>query len=86
MQYGSGLGSLFKRVVLPLVSKGVKLAAPHLVRAAKGVGKDVLHKALKGAAMAPMTQHRKGIKRRNVNRKNIPRKKFKGNASGNNIF
>ena len=86
MQYVSGLGSFFKRVILPLVSKGVKLAAPNLVRAAMGVGKDVLRKAFKRAAMAQITPHLKSIKKRNVNKKNIPRKKFKGNASENNIF
>ena len=92
MQYGSGLGSLFKRVVLPMVSKGVKAAAPHLLKAAKGIGKDVLGKAMNGSIMAPMPQtpsHRrrrqkKGIKRKNGNRKGISRKKFEANTSGNN--
>ena len=37
MQYGKGLGSIFKRVALPLLSKGAKIAAPHVLKAAKGI-------------------------------------------------
>ena len=37
MQYGNGLGSIFKRVALPLLSKGPKMAAPHVLKAAKGI-------------------------------------------------
>ena len=32
MQYGKGLGSIFKRVALPLLSKGAKIAAPHVLK------------------------------------------------------
>ena len=41
MQYGKGLG-IFKRVALPLLSKPAKLAALHVLKAAKGIGKELV--------------------------------------------
>ena len=46
MQYGKCLGSIFKRVVLYLLSKGAKIAAPHVPKAAKGIGKELVGRLL----------------------------------------
>ena len=48
IQHGHGLGSFLgglARKALPLLASGVKMAAPHLKRAAKNIAKDVAGKA-----------------------------------------
>ena len=52
MQYGKGLGSIFKRVALPLLSKGAKMAAPHVLKAAKGIRRELVGQLLDGHAHA----------------------------------
>ena len=64
MQYGKGLGSIFKRVALPLLSKGTKITAPHVLKA-KGIGRELVGQLLDGSAMAPIPRpKKKGIKRK----------------------
>ena len=48
MQHGEGIGAFLgsmARKALPLISSGLKMAKPHLTRAAKGVAKDLTHQA-----------------------------------------
>ena len=83
MQYGKGLGSIFKRVALPLLSKGAKIAVPHVLKAAKGIGRELVGQLLDGSAMAPMPRLRKqkGIKRKIATEKTISMKKLKRDTS-----
>ena len=83
MQYGKGLGSIFKRVALPLLSKGAKMAAPHVLKAAKGIGRELVGQLLDGSAMAPMPRPRKqkGIKRKIITKETISMKKPKRDTS-----
>ena len=83
MQYGKGLGSIFKRVALPLLSKGAKISAPHVLKAAKGIGRELVGQLLDGSAMAPMPRPRKqkGIKRKITIKETISMKKPKRHTS-----
>ena len=83
MQYGKGLVSIFKRVALPLLSKGAKIAAPHVLKAAKGIVRELVGQLLDGSAMAPMPRPRKqkGIKRKIITKETISVKKPKRDTS-----
>ena len=81
MQYVKGLGSIFKRVALPLLSKGAKIAAPHVLKAAKGIGRELVGQLLDGSAMAPMPKKQKGIKRKITTKETISMKKPKQDTS-----
>ena len=54
-----GLGSIFKRVALLLLSKGAKIAAPHLLKPTKGIGRELVGQLLDGSTMAPMPRRKK---------------------------
>ena len=83
MQYGKGLGSIFKRVALPLLSKGAKMAASHVLKAAKGTRRELVGELLDGSAKAPMPRPRKqkGIKRKITTKETISMKKPKRDTS-----
>ena len=57
MQYGKGLVSIFKRVALPLLSKGAKIAAPHVLKAAKGIVRELVGQLLDGSVQPSGTEH-----------------------------
>ena len=83
MQYGKGLGSIFKRVALPLLSKDAKIAAPNVLKAAKGIGRELVGQLLDGSAMVPMLRLRKqkGFKRKVSTKETISIKKPKQDTS-----
>lgn len=85
MQYGRGLGTLFKRVAFPLLTKGVKFLAPHLKKAAKGVVSDIVGNMMKGTAMAPMPQMPRKHKKRKLKQQRHSQKK-KSKRSTSDIF
>ena len=78
-----GSGSIFKRVALPLLSKGAKIAAPYMLKPAKGIGRDLVGQLLNGSAKAPMPRPmKKGIKRtKKTTKKTISMKKPKPDTS-----
>ena len=61
MQYGKGLGSIFKRATFPLLSKGANIATLHVLRTDKGIAKELVGQLLDGSAMAPMPRPRKRV-------------------------
>ena len=58
-----------KRVALPLLSKGAKIAAPHVLKAAKGIGRELVGQLLDGSAMTPIPRPRKKVTKRKITTK-----------------
>ena len=65
MQYGSGFFANLARKAIPLIAAGVKMAKPHVKKAAQGIAQEFLGKAAE-QFMAPMPR---GKKRKRVSRK-----------------
>ena len=76
LQYEKGLGSILKRVELPLLSEEAKLVAPRVLKTAKGIGKELVGQLLVGCIMEPMSgSMRKGEKRKISTKNTISMKK-----------
>jgi len=78
-QWGSGIGSMLAKLArkaIPLLISGAKLAKPHVVKAAKGIAKDVTKTVLDKASTKLFNKKRKA-KRAPVRR----RKKVKQSTS-----
>lgn len=73
IQYGEGLGSILSslaRKAIPILASGVKLAAPHVKHALKGIAKDVTHEVTQKAANkffnTSKPKRKRSSKRKNV--------------------
>ena len=68
MQYGKGLGSIFKRVSFTLLSEVAKIAPPNVLKTAKGIVKELVGQFLDCCAMASMPGSRKRVIRGKINK------------------
>ena len=88
-QYGGSIGNIIgaiARRAMPLIKSGVKLLAPHLKTAARGIAQDVTSRVINEATTrfgGPVsTPNKRKSKRKGV----IRRKKFKASTSNNDYL
>ena len=72
MQHGSGFLANLARRAIPLIAAGVKMAKPHVKKAAQGIAKELLGKAA-NKFMAPMPKPKRKRPKRLSRAKRVKR-------------